>query len=86
MSRIVFLSVVVASLSTIVGCGAHSSHATAMTARDEASWTPPEEVAMKISDAKEPETQVPASENLKSSYRPNRQERPRAGAVHAATY
>jgi hypothetical protein len=56
-------------------------------ARDEASWTPPDEVAMQIKDAPKAET-VATSERtrLESSYRPNRNERPTAGAVHAATY
>jgi hypothetical protein len=96
MSRILVLSVIVASLSTIVGCGA-SAHATRSTVapssvnvaetRDEACWHAPEEVAMQINDAKAPEaTTVATTERLKSSYRPNRQERPSAGAVHAATY
>lgn len=97
MSRILVLSVIVASLSTIVGCGA-SSHATRSSispasvnvaeARDEASWCPPEELAVQIREAKAPESSVPSSapERLKGSYRPNRQERPISGAVHAATY
>ena len=95
MSRILVLSVIVASLSTIVGCGAsaarHSATPAAVNvadARDEACWTPPEEVAMHIHEtAKEPDG-ASASEKirLESSYRPNRQERPVAGAVHAATY
>jgi len=96
MSRILVLSVIVASLSTIVGCGASSS-ATRFTAtpasvnvaevRDEACWTPPEEMAMQIKEAKAPEA-APQSpqERLKGSYRPNRQDRPASGAVHAATY
>jgi hypothetical protein len=96
MSRILVLSVIVASLSTIVGCGA-SAHRSSVApssvnvadARDEACWTAPEEVAMQINEAKAPEAAVatPAtSERLKGSYRPNRQERPASGAVHAATY
>jgi hypothetical protein len=70
MSRILVLSVIVASLSTIVGCGAPSAtrhSATPATVnvadvRGEACWTPPEEVAM------------------------HRQDRPVVGAGHAATY
>ena len=87
MSRILVLSVIVASLSTIVGCGA-SAHATrssiAPSSRDEACWSAPEEVAMQINDSKAPE--VVKTERLKTSYRPNRNDRPSAGAVHAATY
>jgi hypothetical protein len=96
MSRFLVLSVIVASLSTIVGCGA-SAHSTRSSVapsgvnvaevRDEACWTAPEEVAMQIREAKAPEASASiASENLKGSFRPNRQERPASGAVHAATY
>lgn len=84
MSRFLVLSVILASVSTIVGCGA-STRSSVAPVRDEACWTAPEEVAMQIrEEAKSPEGVT--SERLKSSYRPNRQERPVAGAVHAATY
>jgi hypothetical protein len=94
MSRILFLSVIVASLSTIVGCGASATRHSATPSvnvaevRDEACWTPPEEVAMHIQETtKEPEAaSVAEKTRLEGSYRPNRQERPAAGAVHAATY
>lgn len=97
MSRILVLSVIVASLSTIVGCGASAS-ATRYTAtptsanvadvRDEACWTPPEEVAMHIQEStKEPEAATGSEKKrLEGSYRPNREQRPVVGAVHAATY
>ena len=97
MSRILVLSVlVVASLSMVVGCGA-SAHATRSSiapssvnvaeVRDEACWSAPEEVAMQIHEAKAPETAtVATTERLKGSYRPNRNDRPSSGAVHAATY
>jgi hypothetical protein len=95
MSRIVLLSVIVASLSTIVGCGA-SAHRSSVAPsgvsvadiRDEACWSAPEEVAMQIREAKAPEAAAApvTTERLKGSYRPNRQERPASGAVHAATY
>ena len=92
MSRILVLSIIVASLSTVVGCGASANAArytatpasvNVAEARDEACWTPPEEVAMHIEETKEPEA---APKHLEISYRPNRQERPASGAVHAATY
>lgn len=95
MSRILVLSVIVASLSTIVGCGASATRHSATPAtvnvaeaRDEACWTPPEEVAMHIQDTtKEPAAASFAEKTrLEGSYRPNRQERPATGAVHAATY
>ena len=95
MSRILVLSVIVASLSTIVGCGASATQTPATPAsinvadaRDEACWTAPEEVAMHIQEnAKEPgATSASEKIRLESSYRPNRQERPVSGAVHAATY
>ena len=94
MSRILVLSVIVASLSTIVGCGA-SAHRSSVApsgvnvaeVRDEACWSPPEEMAVQIREAKAPEAAAPiTTERLKGSYRPNRQERPSSGAVHAATY
>jgi hypothetical protein len=95
MSRFLVLSVIVASLSTIVGCGA-SAHSRSSVApsgvnvaevRDEACWSAPEEVAMQIREAKAPEASASImDENLKGSFRPNRQERPASGAVHAATY
>lgn len=95
MSRILVLSVIVASLSTIVGCGASATRHSATPAsvnvadaRDEACWTPPEEVALRIQEpAKERDAAAaPVKARLESSYRPNRQERPVTGAVHAATY
>jgi hypothetical protein len=95
MSRILVLSVIVASLSTIVGCGASATRHSATPAsinvaeaRDEACWTAPEEVAMHIHETtKEPASaSVAESTRFEGSYRPNRQERPAAGAVHAATY
>lgn len=95
MSRILVLSVIVASLSTIVGCGASATRYTATPTsanvadvRDEACWTPPEEVAMHIQESvKEPEAATASEKKrLEGSYRPNRQERPVTGAVHAATY
>ncbi len=94
MSRILILSVILASVSTVVGCGAHSTRSSVTPSgvnvaevRDEACWTAPEEVAMQIRETKAPEAVAPAThERLKGSYRPNRQERPASGAVHAATY
>ena len=95
MSRILVLSVIVASLSTVVGCGARAARATASPAsvttadtRDEECWTPPSEIAMSISEAKAPEgaSATEGQEKMKGSYRPNRNDRPSAGAVHAATY
>lgn len=87
MSRILVLSLIVASLSTVVGCGARGG-ATKVTSadavRDDSSWTPPEEVAMSFAAA----PQATEKETAKTvSIRPNRgQDRPTRGAVHAATY
>lgn len=96
MSRIIVLSVIVASLSTIVGCGAsaHSTRNSAVpasinvaAARDESCWNPPEETALAITESTESkEAATPSSERLMESYRPNRNDRPTRGAVHAATY
>jgi hypothetical protein len=91
MSRFLVLSVIVASLSTIVGCGAQRDAAVVMSAadsaRDEASWTPPDQVAMsfeKSRQAVEKESES-TTDSTTTSFRPNRN-RPKRGAVHAATY
>lgn len=85
MSRILVLSLIVASLSTIVGCGARggaSKITGAEGARDEANWTPPEEVAMSFAASREASEKQAATT---VSMRPNRgQDRPTHGAVHAA--
>jgi hypothetical protein len=82
MSRFLVLSFVAASLSTVVGCGA-SSHAAQAVApsRDESSWMPAEQVAVSFNavDSKAVEERAKTS-----SFRPNRQDRPVRGAVHAA--
>jgi hypothetical protein len=92
MTTFLKLSLVVASLATVVGCGA-SSHATHITTtpnnalvaeRDESSWTPPEEMALAIRESATSEGNEKT--HAKSSYRPNRQDRPVRGAIHAATY
>ena len=94
MSRILVLSVIVASLSTIVGCGASATQKPATPAsinvadaRDEACWTAPEEVALHVHDTAKPDAAFASQKTrLEGSFRPNREERPVAGAVHAATY
>jgi len=89
MSRILVLSLVVASLSTIVGCGA-STGATRIAAspaeatQDEC-WTPPGEVAMSFAQSKAAPTPT-TDKAAVGSYRPNRNDRPTTGAVHAAAY
>jgi len=92
MSRFLVLSLVVASLSTVVGCGASATRQSATPsttiACDESAWTPPDEMAISIA-AKPAVAAAPshdAEAKLKSSYRPNRNDRPTRGAVHAATY
>ena len=89
MSRILLLSLIVASLSTIVGCGARGGASKVTTSgadvtRDDSSWTPPEEVAMSFATA----PAATEKEGAKTvSIRPNRgPDRPTRGAVHAATY
>ena len=87
MYRFLVLSVILASLSTVVGCGA--THTRVADARDEACWQAPEEVAMRITDGQPKpgdSATLGANEKLKGSFRPNRNDRPVAGAVHAATY
>lgn len=94
MSRIVVLSVILASLSTIVGCGASAGSARTSTtaasvnvaeSRDESSWNPPEEIAMSIKDSAPAAAPAPRRVR-KEPFRPNGGERPSRGAVHAATY
>ena len=85
MSRILVLSVILGCVSTIVGCGA-STRSSVTPVRDEACWTAPEEVAMQIREETRSPEGVASDEHLKCSYRPNRQERPVAGAIHAAAY
>jgi hypothetical protein len=80
MSRFLVLSLVAASLSTIVGCGASSPQAVAPT-RDESSWMPAEQVAVSFSEA---EAKAVEERAKTSSFRPNRQDRPVRGAIHAA--
>ena len=95
MSRFLVLSVVVASLSALVGCSASSSatrHSATPTAlnvadsRDDASWTAPED-GFQIKEAQAPRmSPLRARERLEGSYRPNHEERPSRGAIHPATY
>lgn len=94
MSRILVLSVILASLSTVVGCGTSAGSARTSTtaasvnvdeSRDESSWNPPEEIAMSIKDAA-PVAAPPPRRPRKEPFRPNGGDRPARGAVHAATY
>lgn len=95
MYRTLLLSVAVASISMIVGCGAgatrHSATPSTTVACDESAWTPPDEMAISIATPKNVVAATPAQvqagdSKLKGSYRPNRNDRPSRGAVHAATY
>lgn len=95
MSRFIVLSVVVASLSALVGCSASSNttrHAATPAGvnvadvRDDASWAAPED-GFEIKEAQAPRiSPLRARERLEGSYRPNREERPARGAIHPATY
>ena len=57
---------------------------------NEPCWTPPGEIAMSFKESpKAPDPAAAAASNdekMKGTYRPNRNDRPTAGAVHAATY
>jgi basic membrane lipoprotein Med (substrate-binding protein (PBP1-ABC) superfamily) len=94
MSRFLVLSLIAASLSTIVGCGAstRASHTATPTnaivaeSRDDASWTPPDELALSIRESAATEATERSSVKSSSSFRPNRQDRPSRGAIRAATY
>jgi hypothetical protein len=93
MSRLLIASIIVASLSTIVGCGASSGATRPSTmpsndvadTRDDSSWTPPEamEGAIVSQGAREASSH---QSSTSTSYRPNRERRPTHGAIHAATY
>jgi hypothetical protein len=89
MSRFLVAAVVFASLSSVVGCGgSRAKVATAADcAPDEASWSPPPEVAMSFNGApaanEGEKTKTETAQVI--SMQPNRQPRPTLGAVHAAT-
>lgn len=85
-SLAVLVPVVVVSLASLVGCGAHPTHAAAPStagagpSRDESMWSVPEETSI-VSNGEE--QQVRSSDNA-VSFRPNVQQRPTRGAIHAA--
>ncbi len=87
MRQIVLLSVVIASLSTVVGCGAHAPKQTA-TPTSAATYsaldcTPPPGGDMQFSFDDAPKAAA-RSNTAATSFRPNVQERPTRGAIHAA--
>jgi hypothetical protein len=87
-SRLLALSFIVAALSSFAGCAANRPAAAPVC--DE-SWNPPGELKMSFRDSeKKPGTAAPTTETqterMKTSYRPNANDRPTRGAVHAATY
>jgi hypothetical protein len=90
MSRAYLIAFVAGLLSTVVGCGAtatrHSATPSAAVAqRDDASWSSPEERELAVVETGSP----PASTRgdvTSISFRPNKNDRPTSGAVHAATY
>jgi len=92
MIRVLSLALVAACLSTVVGCGASATRhsatpATAIaadSARDDASWTSPEERELAVIETGG--AHESARSDAATSFRPNRNERPTRGAVHAATY
>ena len=87
MSRSIMLSVVIAGISALVGCGAHSPKQ-ASTA-PAATYTgvdcpPPPGGDMQFNFEGAPEKAATRSNHAAASMRPNQQERPKSGAVHAA--
>jgi hypothetical protein len=86
MSRTIMLSVVIAAISALVGCGAHgpkqasSAPATTYSTVD---CPPPPGGDMQFNFEGAPEKSASRS-NQATSMRPNQQERPKSGAVHAA--
>lgn len=87
-SLAVLVPVVLLSLASLVGCGAHPTHAAAPStaaagpSRDESMWSVPEETSI-VSNGDESQRAVRSSQNA-VSFRPNAQQRPTRGAIHAA--
>ena len=85
--RLSVLCLFVVSLAAATGCGASSktgnTPAAAAAAADEASWTPPEQTELSFGD--EGGLRSEHAEDPATSFRPNRQEKPR-GQVHPAFY
>ena len=88
MSRVLLLALIIASLATIVGCGAASaprpSTSPEVYAVADVYWTPPEPTMTPVvAEAPKPEAQ-PKPEKVKTSSRGYRKGRPTAGAGQAA--
>jgi hypothetical protein len=86
MNRIVLVSVVIASISALVGCGAHTSKQTTSaptTSYSAVDCPPPPGGDMQFDFAGAPE-KVSVRGNHAGSIRPNAPEKPKSGAVHAA--
>jgi hypothetical protein len=85
MRRLALLSVLFASVATLVGCGAHgSSAAPAQTATYGASdCTPPPGGDMQFSFEGSTKN-APRASSMATSFKSNAVEKPKSGALHAA--
>lgn len=88
--RLSVLCLFVVSLAAATGCGASSktgkataNSPAAAAVADDASWTPPEQTELSFGD--EGGLRGEHAEDPATSFRPNRQEKPR-GQVHPAFY
>lgn len=86
MSRTIMLSVVIAGISALVGCGAHNpKQATSAptTTTSAVDCPPPPGGDMQFDFEGAPEKAASRS-NQAASFKMTQQERPKSGAVHAA--
>ncbi|HEY8079242.1 MAG TPA: hypothetical protein VIF62_34155 [Labilithrix sp.] len=86
MSRFIIVSVLFASVSSLVGCGAHSAKAepaapTTTYSAVECSPPPGGDMQFEVQDSTKATTR---SNTAATSYRSNIVEKPKSGAVHAA--
>ncbi len=86
MNRITILSMLFASVSALVGCGAHSTKAEPVsptTTTSAVECAPPPGGDMQF-DFQGAEKAAPRSNAAATSFRSNAVEKPKSGAVHAA--
>jgi hypothetical protein len=87
MIRVSLLSIVIAGLSILSGCGSHAAKQAATPAAETTTYSgeapPPPGGDMQFSFEGPAEKAAPRG-NQAASFRPNAQERPKTGAVHAA--
>lgn len=78
------------SLSSLVGCGAAGKPAASPQAgevvMDESMWSPEDEETVHMREPGTRRDVADSTTTAPSAIRPNLHDRPRSGAVHAATY